>query len=610
MSLLDYLSQMGGNFTNNMGFTGNQTMSPGIMGLLGAASAFGQANPPQAASRLPLARPSLGYQMSQALGGFGQGYQQGVQSRNQAAALPAIQAQGAGATLGVMQNLQMYNMWAPILGQPTITMQDLQKGNFDKPTMAMAQGAQQQQPQGALQQPQQALPGVASPPPLQGAPQPQPGPMPQGQPPPMVQPTAQPGAIPPQASAQAQISQLPFLVRKKFGFPTSPIEDQAFAAGQDPDSPQVKQLIQTSMLKTAGIDPTLSLRQGGSGWSVDPQATMEQGKPVYNLAAQSPILGTGIQLQNNPSGGAPTASLVPGHIPAMTAVESARETAEQEAQKKVNLGSLYNPGNQNMAGSVPNVSRGTQGNIAAASDKPIPTPSGTLIPPVSQAAPLSDAPAYLEKRIPQWAETENDWAKALPSNYIAEQRGLAIANALKATESGAWATEKSQVAAGLKAVGINLPADILGDPAQVQRALKDNFAQTLATIRQFSSRPAASELILGQKNYSNPNLQPEANLSILSETVGQMRWERALMQDYSQAKRMGWHDPQDFQQAWTQLNPIQKFIDQTKQEIGPLKGMPGFKTPPSDADIKNTAMKYGMTPAQVRQKLGLPNATP
>lgn len=205
---------------------------------------------------------------------------------------------------------------------------------------------------------------------------------------------------------------------------------------------------------------------------------------------------------------------------------------------------------------------------------PLKSPQGSMVPPSSQQAPLTSAgSAYLKPRLAQWAETENKWGESLASSQIAEQRALAIASALKQTQSGAWATEKADVAASLKAVGINLPASVLGDPAQVQIALKDNFASVLEQIKSFSSRPAAAEVVLGQKNYSNPNLQPESNLAIIAQTVGTLQYDRQLKSDWAIAKQNGWRDPQDFEMKWQAMNPLQPFIDKATAQIGPLKGM-------------------------------------
>lgn len=233
------------------------------------------------------------------------------------------------------------------------------------------------------------------------------------------------------------------------------------------------------------------------------------------------------------------------------------------------------------------------------------------IPPVSEAAKIPQGEIYLKDRIPQWTKHEDEWADALPSNVTGEQRALAIAEALKSTQSGQWATVKAAVAAKLKAVGIDIGKNSwFGDPGAVQTAIKDNFQATLAQIRAFTSRPAAVEVQLASKNFANPDLQPEANLKIIGQVVGSMRWERALMNDWAVAKGQGWQDPQDFQRAWIQKNPLQKYIDSSIKEIGPLKGMAGaVKINAKDQalitpeNIAHSAQQAGISEEQMKAKL-------
>lgn len=235
---------------------------------------------------------------------------------------------------------------------------------------------------------------------------------------------------------------------------------------------------------------------------------------------------------------------------------------------------------------------------------------GTVIPPASLEPPLPQhGEEYIKERQKQVAETENGWADSLPSGQLAEQRAMAIADALKATQSGHWAEEKADIAGKLKAVGLTVSDKYLNDPAAVQEVLKNNFQSTLQQIRAFSSRPAAIEVQLAAKNFANPNLQPEANQQIIAETVGSIRWDRAKILAWDNAKRMGWHDPQAFERAWMQANPIQKYIDQTVKDIGPLKGM---KNPVatdihrgivSEADVQFTAKKHNVSPEKVREDM-------
>jgi hypothetical protein len=212
---------------------------------------------------------------------------------------------------------------------------------------------------------------------------------------------------------------------------------------------------------------------------------------------------------------------------------------------------------------------------ALPSGKPIVTEQGTTIPPATEQAPINRAGAYLKDALPEWSKTETAWSAALPNLSAADVQMNAIADALKKTQSGSFATDKADIAAKLKAVGIELPASVWGDPAQVQIALKNNAVGTLNTLKGTTSRFTQMEFDRISKALANPDLQPEAALSILSESLGQIHSGMAQANDWAAAKQAGWQNPIDFQRAWTKANPTQKFVDQAKAQIGPLKGMPG-----------------------------------
>ena len=147
---------------------------------------------------------------------------------------------------------------------------------------------------------------------------------------------------------------------------------------------------------------------------------------------------------------------------------------------------------------------------------------------------------------------------------------------MKQYQTGAFASHMSEIRAGLKNVGVNLPDSVAGDPAQAEIILKNNFGASIQTMKATGlTRWTQSELFASQKNMANPDLQPEANLAIGAQTIGTLNWEQQMQKDYSQAKKYGgFLDPRDFQRQWVQANPVQPFIDKADQQLGPLKGMP------------------------------------
>lgn len=373
---------------------------------------------------------------------------------------------------------------------------------------------------------------------------------------------------------------------------------------------QAKKFLPKEMIAGKSDDQVLALR-------TDPQASamVTEGYARTNLDS---LQKAGVKNIGAPelylahhfgAGGAQSLLKAPMNTPVEQVLSPEVMKANPDLQGAT-VADVYSHARQGMKGLAPIPTLGQQG------AKPLPASHvggiKSTIPPIGDAAPIQQGAIYLKARIPEWAKQEDEWADAMPSNTIAEQRALAIAEALKATQSGHWAEEKADIAAKLKAIGLGgLASDkIFGDPAAVQTALKDNFAATLEQIRAFTSRPAAVEVTLASKNFANPNLQPEANLKIIAQTVGTMRWDRAMMSDWAEAKKSGWQDPQDYQRAWIAKNPIQPYIEKVTKEIGPLKGMKVEKAAANfdtklitPENIAHTAQTHGITEDQVKQQL-------
>ena len=85
--------------------------------------------------------------------------------------------------------------------------------------------------------------------------------------------------------------------------------------------------------------------------------------------------------------------------------------------------------------------------------------------------------------------------------------------------------------------------------------------------------------VLSEKS-EHPNLQPEANLEMLSQDMATLARARQLPQDWNDAQQLGWRNPLSFENAWTQANLLSDMVQWQRQNIGPLKGMPcGPQTP-------------------------------
>lgn len=236
--------------------------------------------------------------------------------------------------------------------------------------------------------------------------------------------------------------------------------------------------------------------------------------------------------------------------------------------------------------------------------EPAPLGNGVVLPPINQASPIVGSGDYLKARQKDWSDTENEWSKGIASSHLAEQRMQAIMTAMKSYQTGAYANELSDLKAKLKVVGVPLPESIVGNPALAQEMLKNNFAASVETMKTSGlSRWTQAELFAAQKNMAQPNLQPEANLEIGAQSIGALRWERAMKDAWAEAKKYGWRDPQDFQSSFAKANPVQNFVDQARQEIGPLKGMAVPLAPAQIEQHRKDAAAALATPGVSRDKV-------
>ncbi len=640
-------------------FDGLDWGDPNAMAQLGALQGYGQAAMP---SRMPVPFGAV----------QGLAAQGAVQGARGAQEYKQNQAKAASDTMANLQALQMLNLRNMAFGRPSLNLSDLYAGKIPDENSTMfgdvAQGASsptqqppgrpddvlngapgslsggpvgglitknavdRSMPQGGMGMPAGATrtPGGAPMPSMAGGPAPMsPAGMPAG---PSGVPTPPPGMSPVVAGIMAQALGL------------SGYQAQKFVADSMPEGPD-KELAEAAAVHTGtGFSPASDIRPGAVmnnyNWRT---GKLEQG-------FRNPVLGEGETVDANNN-----VSLMHGAADALATRKNIEaEATGNQARKTAAFGNYLGTGGLGMGtagggltgGPAPAGGGGGAGGAAPAPKAPssvttqpggvaqtdatpdkvpqgfIPTEHGTMLPDPSQAAPIARGEKYVEARQEQWAKTENEWNEAQKSNYLGEQRALAIADALKKVQSGAWATNKAEIVAGLKSAGIPIPADIGNDPAQVQIALKDAFGSAMEQVKALTARPAASELVLALKNFANPNLQPEANQKILAQVVGQMRWERSLLDDWAAAKALPpakngatWQDPQDFSRVWRKGNNIQGFIDQAEKDIGPLMGMdhgPGSKfshtTLPAEAQAQAAAIKQQykaktITAEQAQQKL-------
>lgn len=259
-----------------------------------------------------------------------------------------------------------------------------------------------------------------------------------------------------------------------------------------------------------------------------------------------------------PSGAPPTTAPT-SPLQGAIDLEAKKAAATESAKAGVEYGDLLTP--------QPAPKKGPGGTEA------LTTTHGTLVPPLTDQAPLPKSPAEAKPRVEAWQKTQEGWHSGLQPGYQAEQRLNTIAQTFKTMQTGYGAEQMAQVASLLKSIGVNLPESILADPAKVETAIHENYVETLQQLKATTPRFTQMEFRALSENKEHPNLQPAANLQMLSEDIGQLRQARDLPRDFVEAQQHGWRDPQSFEQAWFRQNPLKGYVDKVRGEIGPLKGM-------------------------------------
>jgi hypothetical protein len=234
--------------------------------------------------------------------------------------------------------------------------------------------------------------------------------------------------------------------------------------------------------------------------------------------------------------------------------------------------------------------------------QPITLPNGTILPP-AKLQPSTSGQSIVQTREEQKidATQEGEWYKGIGSATFAENRLLAIADALKSFQSGQFQGNLADLRAKLSSVGIHVPDSFAGDPAKAQQILKDNFSASVEMMKSTGlSRWTQQELASAQTAMANPNLEPAANHSIIAQAVGAIRWERGMQDAYAQAKQYGWTKPNAFQLYYAQQNPLGPVVEQTKKELGPFKGMPQPPSPGTTYSPATEPRKLRWNPATGR----------
>jgi len=174
------------------------------------------------------------------------------------------------------------------------------------------------------------------------------------------------------------------------------------------------------------------------------------------------------------------------------------------------------------------------------------------------------------------------WAEAIDPAQKSEALLEIMAETFQSFKSGAWETAKSQIGAHLLASGMTTKAQVNQllntDPKNAQIIMHETFLQAMNALKAAGiPRVTQSEIFAMVSQSANPDLQPEANLELVAEGLAAARYTQKFAAGWLQAREMG-YDPLTYENEFKRANNLKAYIDKTKEEIGPFKGM---EPPPS-----------------------------
>jgi hypothetical protein len=180
-------------------------------------------------------------------------------------------------------------------------------------------------------------------------------------------------------------------------------------------------------------------------------------------------------------------------------------------------------------------------------------------------------------------EAEGKWLGDLPTHMSLKQQELQsienMANAYKLVQSGKFAANKAEISGVLKAAGIDPASLNLTDRAAVQIALKEAMRNTLSSFKDIpaGSRFSQSEFMaMKNEGMANPDMEPEANLKILSSMHGVSKNDLDFMNHVIAQKEANPGQRVRINSAmseWYRAHPLAESIASSHEKLGPLKGM-------------------------------------
>jgi len=192
-------------------------------------------------------------------------------------------------------------------------------------------------------------------------------------------------------------------------------------------------------------------------------------------------------------------------------------------------------------------------------------PDGPVNAAVQGNPNIAKQPGFYEKRQGAIADNEGKMLDQMQIRQLARQRLQAVQQIMQTFQPGAFAEQKAQFVAGLRAVGIPVPDTATANPAAFQEFNKNAVANIFNDVKSVGGgRVLASEIQGLSKANAAPDLQPDAVAAILSQGLGILDYEDKHTQDYFDWKKQNpnAYDTSSFEIPWMKEHPVSQFVRQ------------------------------------------------
>lgn len=166
------------------------------------------------------------------------------------------------------------------------------------------------------------------------------------------------------------------------------------------------------------------------------------------------------------------------------------------------------------------------------------------------------------------AKDEVEMPKQYVQRQILRQRLEDMRDIAQKLQSGAWATQKGELVAKMRALGIPMKDTDTANPSAAEQWVKNSMGQVFDTAKTLGGRILASEIAGLQKTVASPDMQPGAVSSIIGQGLGLLDWEDKHFEEYNKWRRANRATPytDEFEEQFIKGHPLPDFVKKQREQ--------------------------------------------